>query len=407
MKLTRLIFAASASILAGAAFGAGYQIVEQGADNMGTAMAGATVNANNSASAAFWNPSALSFADLKKGEGIVSVGGIAVLPSLSMQDHGSTGIMGDGKNGDCDVDSYVPNFYAGYKFAEDFIATLSITAPWGLESKYDSDWYGRNQGIRSFLMTADINPSVAWKINDWLSICGGVSAQYGFCSLSQWVPMANYTLKLKGDSWSVGGNIGFTIQYAEDGRFGFMWRSAVDHTLTGHAYIDGNKMYSIEADMHMPDTFTVGFYQRLRGKFDMLAIMADYSYIRWSVFEDLTVKGLPQAVSIKEDWRDTSRVSAGLHLYAVEDLILRLGVCYDQSPVKSPKHRTPRIPCADRLWISCGAGYTYENWTFDIAYTYIIVFGNRDIDRNENGVHLKGEYAAHINVIGVSANYKF
>ena len=44
-----------------ATFGAGFQVLEQGASNLGSALAGSTVNANADASSAFWNPSA-SFA---------------------------------------------------------------------------------------------------------------------------------------------------------------------------------------------------------------------------------------------------------------------------------------------------------------------------------------------------------
>ena len=81
---------ATAAVLAFAsgAFAAGYQIVEQGASNMGTAMAGATVNANNDASAAFWNPSATSFMGLDVGktrmDSVLSI----VVPTLCVNNSG-------------------------------------------------------------------------------------------------------------------------------------------------------------------------------------------------------------------------------------------------------------------------------------------------------------------------------
>ena len=53
MKNIKNLLAVSSLAAANFAFAAGYQIVEQGAANMGNAMAGATANANNDASAAF------------------------------------------------------------------------------------------------------------------------------------------------------------------------------------------------------------------------------------------------------------------------------------------------------------------------------------------------------------------
>ena len=43
--------------------------------------------------------------------------------------------------------------------------------------------------------------------------------------------------------------------------------------------------------MYMPDTFTVGIYQRLRGSLREFAVMAEYAYTRWSVFENVTIEG--------------------------------------------------------------------------------------------------------------------
>lgn len=390
------------------AFGAGYQVIEQGAANMGTAMAGATVNANNDASAAFWNPASAVFVDFEEGQSTMVTAVIhAVIPTLSFSDNGSTP-MGTKKSDDCGVDSYVPNFFLVHKFDESIYATLSITAPFGLESDYSKDWIGRTQALRSYLFTTDINPSIVYKVNDWFAISGGLSAQYAYCTLSQYT--GNH-MRISGDSFSVGGNIGFTVKYAEDGRFGFHWRSAVRHTLEGSVAETSGALagLDIEADMSCPDVFTIGIYQRLRGMFDRFAVMAEYAYTRWSMFDELKVQGLPTP-AIQENWQDTSRVSFGIHYFPEfdENLILRIGACYDETPVRSPQDRTARIPCCDRVWLSCGAGYTWNDITFDLAYTYIFLIGNSDIDRTEYpGTKIVGSYSGHIHVVSAQVSFKF
>lgn len=161
-------------------FGAGFQVLEQGASNLGTALAGSTVNANSDASSAFWNPSASFSMDLREGDTVIDSGMNFVIPSFSFT--GKSYAMGrevSGSNGgNAGEISYVPNFYLVHQFTEKLAGTLSITSPYGLETDYDGDWVGRYQALNSDLITVDINPSVAYKVNDWLSVGGGVSLQY-------------------------------------------------------------------------------------------------------------------------------------------------------------------------------------------------------------------------------------
>ena len=411
---TSIIAFVASAIVANAA---GYQVGEQGASNMGTALAGATANANSDATTAFWNPSAVDNIGLKVGETKVDAAFFAIIPTLGLtfdQNAQSSPVGGQEWDGDCSEDAYIPQLFMVHRWKEDIYLSLSITAPWGLASDYDKQWIGNTIATHSYLFTTDINPSLAYVVNDWLTIAGGISAQYGYCRLTQQLPMGMGRVKMSGDDWSVGGNIGFTIKYAEDGRFGFQWRSAVDYTLKGDSesqmpYLNG----PITADMHMPHTFTFGVYQRLRGALKEFAVMADYSYIMWSCFEDLTVKGLPVPVSEPMDWENTSRVSLGIHYYPDfnEDLTLRFGVCYDESPVHSTATRTARIPCFDRFWFSTGVGYKLGDISLDVAYSYITCFGNSSIDRTDaygtHLTHLSGDYAAHIHVIGVQVGCKF
>jgi len=390
------------------AYGAGYQVIEQGASNIGTAMAGATANANNDASAAFWNPAAASFMDLENGQTRLDATISGVIPTLEFRDKGTTGpYMGSNPKGSCGTDEVVPNFYAVHKFTDNLAGTLSITAPYGLESNYNSDWVGRMEGLRSYLFTSDFNPSLAYKVTDWLSVSGGLSAQFAYCTLTQYTPLGN--LDLAGDSWGIGGNIGIAVQYAEDGRFGFSWRSAVKHTLKGNSHLNDSVIAPISADMSMPDTFTMGIYQRLRGDFKELAVMMEYAYTRWSVFDELYVEGTGQP-AIPENWEDTSRVGVGFHYYPdwLENTTLRIGSSYDQSPVPSAQDRTVRIPCSDRIWLSCGLGYKFGQYSIDLAYSYIFVVDS-EIDRYEQSVHttVDGEYFAHIHVISLQFGFVF
>ena len=149
MKNIKNLLAVSSFAAANFAFAAGYQIVEQGAANMGNAMAGATANANNDASAAFWNPSAACFMPLEVGKTRVDSVLSLVLPTLCVNDRGSSpsALMGPSSHGTCGTNEFVPNFYVVHRFTEELFGTFSLTAPYGLESKYNSDWFGNPNTI--------------------------------------------------------------------------------------------------------------------------------------------------------------------------------------------------------------------------------------------------------------------
>jgi len=408
IKLAKTAAAAACIALSAQAYGAGFQILEQGASNMGTSMAGAVTNANDDSTAAYNNPSAFAFADIEAGTTTASMGLSLVLPTLGLHN------AGDDKDYDCAVNSYVPNFFFGHKFTDDLSATLSVTAPFGLESKYEDDFrtVGGMQGMHSYLMTIDVNPSIVYKVTDWLSVSGGISAQYIYCKLTSAHPIATMsTIKLTGSGWGVGGNVGFTVKYAEGGRAAFHWRSAVQQDLDGSARIAGSIVGDITASVQMPDSFNMGVYQKLPGMFDNFAVMLDYAYTRWSTFDELPVTGAVPSTT-PENWKDTSRVAFGVHYNpeCLKKLILRFGVAYDESPVRGAAERTVRIPCSDRLWYSCGLGYQLaENISFDLAYIYIMTIGNSDVSRSEPPISqtVNGYYYGHIHVMSAQINFKF
>jgi Outer membrane protein transport protein (OMPP1/FadL/TodX) len=55
---------------------------------------------------------------------------------------------------------------------------LAVTAPFGLNSQYGSDWIGRYQAIKSNIETINVNLNIAYRVSDWLSIGGGPAIQY-------------------------------------------------------------------------------------------------------------------------------------------------------------------------------------------------------------------------------------
>jgi len=73
-----------------------------------------------------------------------------------------------------------------YDFSADLKFGLALSAPFGLKTQYESDWVGRYQAIKSDIETININPNVAYRISDWLSV--GAGRRYSTSTQSSAMP---------------------------------------------------------------------------------------------------------------------------------------------------------------------------------------------------------------------------
>jgi len=232
------------------AMGSGFAIIEQSASCAGYAYAGAAAVAHD-ASTIYFNPAGMSL--LSGNE--LQVGAHYIIPKAEFKNRGSTTVLGtplSGDGSDGGETALVPNLYFLYSISERWKAGIGITAPYGLTTEYDNGWVGRYHALKSNLTTLDINPSVAYKINDQWSLGLGVSFQRAEAELTNAVdwgtalvvrglapPSASQgldgTAKVEGDDWRAGANVGLIFAPLAGTRLGLQYRSKIDHTLEGDA----------------------------------------------------------------------------------------------------------------------------------------------------------------------------
>lgn len=400
----------------------GFAIIEQSARGIGHAYAGATADTEDPA-AVFFNPAGLS--GIKQP--VVSAGAHAILPSFEFENKGSSypllaNMPVTGNNGgDGGVNAYVPNLYYAAPGSESLVFGIGIHAPYGLETEYDKNWVGRYHAIKTRLMTLDINPSVAWKVNDAISLGAGLSAQYAEAELTSAVDfgtilgvapqMLDGNASVEGDDWAYGYNLGLTVQPCPKTTIGLSYRSSIKHELEGDATftvptpaqaVQAMGMFvdtTGKADLQLPPVAGAGLVHQLNEK---LALRADVAWTGWSKFEELRVRyssSQPDSVT-DESWDDTMRYAVGINYTMNSEWILRFGAAYDESPVPDAQHRTPRIPDTDRTWLSCGIGYTVsDNIQVDIGYTHLF-FNDSDVDViTGSGDRLVGSYSGEADII--------
>jgi long-chain fatty acid transport protein len=90
--------------------------------------------------------------------------------------------------------------------------------------------------------------------------------------------------------------------------------------------------------------------------------------------------------------------------------MFRGGLAWDQTPVNTTD-RTPRLPDEDRVWLSFGAQYKWNNnLKVDGGFTYIWV-DKADMNQNAgstaaNGL-IKGHYDAYVTIFSAQLTYTF
>jgi len=374
---------------------AGFALVEQNASGLGNAYAGQAASAQD-ASTIFFNPAGMT---LLPDRQVVLVGNL-IQPQADFSGTVSPAI-GGGNGGDAGSLAFVPNAYLSFRVTPDVTLGVGLNAPFGLKTEYDSTWKGRTQAITSELETININPAIAWKASEALSLGAGVSFQYAKARLSNLVG-APGVATVKGDDYGWGFNLGALWQASDATRVGIAYRSEVDQTL------EGNLMFSIaptvipvSAGVTLPDSASLSVFHKLNQQWELLA---DVTWTGWSDFKELRIvsNGGTTLGLTPENWDDSYRYSVGANYHLDEQLTLRGGVAYDQTPVQDA-FRTARMPDESRTWLAFGAQYRLSDTSaLDFGYAHLFV-EDASINSTEKGITLSGSYDSSIDIL--SAQY--
>lgn len=419
----------------GSAAGSGYAVLEHSVKGLGTAYAGGAAAADD-ASTVMYNPSGLV-----RLTGSQVVGGLhLVFPSARFRNDGSGHVTGQpltgGAGGNAGSAILVPNLYYSRELSEWIHVGLGLFSPYGLSTEYHSDWVGRYHAIKSDLISFNINPALALRVTDRLSVGFGLNAQYIDAELSNAIDFGTIFSSLgaagmapqrndgyvtfKGDSWSWGYNLGMLYQFSPQTRAGAAYRSSVDHTLKGDAEFSGVpagnptgrfRNSKVEADVTTPDTLSLSLWHSFS---DTLAVLADTTWTNWSVLDELRIEfdnpAEDDAVTTFS-WEDTFRYSLGV-IYHPMPWTFRAGVAYDESPASDPAHRTPRIPDNDRTWIACGVGYRWSDAvSLEFGYAHLFV-KDAEIRKQATGEDrlrggLSGSYESNVNIVSGELAWRF
>lgn len=382
-----------------AASASGFQLLEQNASGIGNAYAGSAAVAEN-ASTIFYNP-----AGMTPLEGLNVTGGVAgIRPSYKFSNGASSQSGTNG--GDAGSWAAVPNGYASWGLTKDLYVGLGISAPFGLKTEYTQGWVGQRQSIRFDIKTVNINPSIAYRVNDKISLGFGVNWQRIEAEYLR-ATAAGSLVKLNLDDSTWGWNAGALFTLSPSTKVGVSYRSAIKHNTTGS--FSGASTDAAKADLELSDTFILSVTQKLSDKWEMLG---DLSRTGWSsiprvdIMNATTGSSTPAQV-LDTDFRNTWRVALGANYQYAPALKLKFGVAYDQTPVKRPETRLVSLPDNSRVWLSMGAQYRFSKAsTLDLGAAYLYL---RDpaVNNTSNGVLVNGTYSGSVWILGAQYSHAF
>ena len=426
----KLIPALLLAAFSGAASASGFQLLEQNASGIGNAYAGSAAVAEN-ASTIYFNPAGMTQLQARE----VSGGMAAVDPSFRFHDQGSNVgfLAGTGEGGNAGGWAFIPNGYLSWALNKDIYVGVGVSAPFGLKTEYDQRWLGAAQSTKFDIKTININPSIAYRVSDKVSLGLGlnwqqIKAEYTrqAATTSAGAAAVKSAMTLEDSAW--GWNVGSLFTVSPSTKVGFSYRSQVKYHTNGDvklstdsaggvatlaALVGAGRQSDLKADLTVPDTFIMSVTQKLSDRWEMLG---DVSRTGWSSIPKVDImrtSGLlngQNAQTLDTDFRDTWRVALGGNYQYNDAWKLKFGVAYDQSPVKRPETRLTSLPDSDRVWFSWGAQWAPNKISrVDLGMTYIYIRDSK-IDNDQTAStrgRVTGEYTGNIWLLGAQYSQSF
>ena len=404
------------------ALAAGFQLTEQSSLGLGRAYAGAGI-VGDDLSAVHYNPAGMTLL-----EGTRFQAGTTWI-ALNADYNGKDGSSENGRL----KGQMIPAGYVTHQVNDKIWLGFAMTVPFGMGTEYDKGWAEKQRGTDAKIYTFDMNPNIAWKVSEFLSVGAGVSVQYAKAKLGMGLEQEAFGQyayvghgKIEGDSWDWGFNLGVMISPTDKLRFGLAYRSSIEHDAEGDftfsngqgdlAAVNGY-VFNMTTSIETPDTVMLTSTWETTDKLRLSGLIR---WANWSDFDELKIKntvpgrvdsmtqGAFREKTVINEWQDTWLFSVGADYRINDAFTVRGGLAYETSPIDDQSTRMAVIPDTDRVWFSLGASwYPTQDLQFDVGATYLMGVGDSDLYDDVNGKKV-GEYdSLDAYLLGVQMQYRF
>ena len=375
----------------------GLYLNEFGTPSMGVAGAGASSVASD-ASTSFHNPAGMTRI---KGNELMGTAGL-LNATVEFDPDANTPVSGgDGGNAG-GLAPIIGGFYV-HSLSDKWKLGANLITITGAVLDYDDDWTGRYLNTEVTLLSITFFPTIAYQVNDWLSLGGGPQIMYAGLDmrLKAPPPNGNGTVKIDGNDVAFGFGLGALAEVSERTRFGLVYQSEIEPEFDGDVSVDPiGLQVAVDTKITLARFIKLSGYHELN---DQWALLGTIGWENWSAFKDVNLSAAQGSLKIPRNWNDTWKFAAGVHYRPVEKWLLQLGLSYDTSPVDSDD-RTPDMPMDRHIRYATGVQYKWSDRLSTGAQFVYADYGKAKIDNQL----LQGEYKTNdIFFLAFNANWKF
>jgi long-chain fatty acid transport protein len=275
---------------------------------------------------------------------------------------------------------------------------------------------------RSFIGSITLAPSIAVRINDWMSFGATFNLSYGFFQTSQWAETAVLPTKpptlvnlgqqdLDVNGWGFGATFGLLIKTSDWLSVGLTWRTQTNMSLSGTTGIENLDRLGLPVssdtslDVPNPTWLAGGIAVK---PVDRLTVTFDLQWTNWAklgtielVFADPEwAAALTDEAALVLNWKDSLQIRGGVE-YAMGKFALRAGYYYDPAPAPDETMNV-LIPSFTYNSFNAGFGYAKDRWKIDFGLEYLV-----GKDRTITEGVMPGLYEMSIWVPKLSVGYTF
>lgn len=278
---------------------------------------------------------------------------------------------------------------------------VGLFTRFGLGTRYDEDWVGKNKLQDVELYSQSLNPNIAFKFSDDFSMAVGVEILRGGIDLNN---DPGFTVSAHTTGYALGGNLAFSYDINDDWSAGLTYRAPMKMYTTGSGQFDyplapGSTKTEQSIESTLPGSYSFGI--AYKGVED-LTLEFDVIHTRWDSVDKMTYSGAINTVD-ELRYKNTWRFQVGGEYWAMDWLALRLGYAYDQTPTRSA-HASYMLPVNDRQLFSTGLGFKWNKWLLDWSFLYVVAKERSGLTIDSKPVEFKDGKTW---VTGLSLGYEF
>lgn len=414
--------AVAVALVTSQVYAAGFQLNEFSSIGLGRAYSGEGAMGDTAASASR-NPATMALMDRPT----FSIGAVFIDPGVDITGNSPNSGRSLSANNIAPT-QWVPNIHYVHPINDQWRIGASATTNYGLATEYNNDYIAGPYGGKTDLMTSNLNLSTSYRLNDQFSFGVGFNAVYARAKIERYagesgaalggLPADTQIAHLKGNEWGYGWNAGILYEVDENNRFGLSYRSEVEIDFKGsyksslpaalNPRLRAENLYGTNGNtipgnltLNLPEMWEVSGWHKVAPQW---AVHYSLAYTSWSQFQELKATSNDGQTLFQkdEDFRDAYRIALGTTYSYDDNWTFRTGIAFDDSPVPADR-RTISIPDQDRLWLSAGASYAFNDAaSVDVGVSYM---HGQHVTVEEEGYTFRSEGKAWL--YGANLNYTF